>query len=277
MAIQKGLVKHSVFIHGYNSEMEIPTMVLSGSCVITLYNMINTIGIDPKFIYPASNQEELESFINDFAVIICEDFSPDINYIKSHKEYLFIGTDYLISSENFLHAVIIDDAMPYNIAEFTGITLMRNLRWEPTNKVWFLYGLATTLQKHSHMKLVARFSTEMAKWVAAGRPFRPEATVAMIWDKFCSKCSECILDEQNQNEGQCNICGCRIARESGKIRVFNKLAVATASCPMDVPRFRAMVDVTPEKIQGREKELHAMYVKEVSQWNGTLPKPCNCK
>ena len=266
-----------VFVKAYNAEIDFPTIILSGDCMMSLRNMMVVLGVDELTSLPLVNPEELTNdLVNNYTVITCEGFNPSVEYIRGNKQYLFISSEYITTSENAYYAVINDENLPYNLAEFTGISAFKNLRWSDQNKIWFLYGAPTTLNKHNHAKLITRFAGEMARWYFAGKPCRPADAVAHLFDTVCTKCSEYIVGNKPE-EGTCNICGCRIAREVGTPRWTNKLVVGTASCPMDPPKFRATRDVSVEQIKGREEELYAKYVRDASHHYGTLQMPCKCK
>ena len=70
-----------------------------------------------------------------------------------------------------------------------------------------------------------RYSGAIAKWISAGRPKRSEEEIENIYENICKPC-----EHYNAN-GSCSMCGCRITRSQRAL--FNKLAMATESCPVD--------------------------------------------
>jgi len=71
---------------------------------------------------------------------------------------------------------------------------------------------------------IVRYSRAVARWMAAGRPVRPEAEVARIYDEVCRQC------DHFTRRGSCGICGCKIKRSGSALR--NKLAMSTEHCPI---------------------------------------------
>lgn len=64
------------------------------------------------------------------------------------------------------------------------------------------------------------FSAAMARWIAAGRPMRTQEEI----DERLAICQSCPQFVDNV----CQKCGCQCIEENS---IFNKLALATESCP----------------------------------------------
>ena len=114
-------------------------------------------------------------------------------------------------------------------------------------------GIEKTFQT---LALPIRFSMEIINWIAAGRPIRDTETIKLLFDTFCVQCPE-FVRKQNDS-GYCNKCGCNINLEP---TMFNKLGMGTTSCPLDPPRWRTGIEISPESIQGRQEELFHEYLQ----------------
>lgn len=81
------------------------------------------------------------------------------------------------------------------------------------------------------MAKITRYLLELKKWIYAGRPTRTDEKIKELF-QICSsnQCGQYI--KKNEQEGNCNICGCRLTQINEH---FNKLAWATTQCPHDPP------------------------------------------
>jgi hypothetical protein len=98
------------------------------------------------------------------------------------------------------------------------------------------------------------FLQERKKWIKAGKPYRNEEKIKELFN-ICSSndCQNYILS--SNNEGNCNLCGCRLTPNK---EYFNKLAWATTNCPLESPKWGPEQDYinykTTEEIQ-EENEI----------------------
>jgi hypothetical protein len=67
---------------------------------------------------------------------------------------------------------------------------------------------------------IVKYSTAIAKWMAAGMPTREESEVNFIYDTHCAGCA--VLDS-------CPLCGCKVNKS--KIAFLNKIKMETEHCP----------------------------------------------
>lgn len=70
---------------------------------------------------------------------------------------------------------------------------------------------------------IKKWSSSITKWIKAGRPQRSDAEVTRIYNEICVPC-------QHFFQGSCELCGCRV--NLGSISAFNKIRMATESCPI---------------------------------------------
>lgn len=87
------------------------------------------------------------------------------------------------------------------------------------------------------VRRAGRLMSASARWIAAGRPVRPDEEVRRIFTTICKPCPN--YQELRPGRGICRLCGCRLNLNRG----LNKLRWATESCPARPPRFTAAVDV----------------------------------
>jgi hypothetical protein len=80
----------------------------------------------------------------------------------------------------------------------------------------------------------ASFVSAETRWIAAGRPVRSEERVAEIFS-ICQAC-ERFRPGASELEGSCAVCGCRLRSTGG---LFNKIQMATESCPLKPPKWTA--------------------------------------
>ena len=88
--------------------------------------------------------------------------------------------------------------------------------------------------KESSTGRLGRYARALKRWVGAGKPVRNDEEVARLL-AICKACD--YFDPR----GKCVLCGCYV--NVGKNAAFNKLRMATESCPADPPRWDAEVIV----------------------------------
>lgn len=93
----------------------------------------------------------------------------------------------------------------------------------------------------SLLRQAASFVSAEARWIAAGRPVRSEERVAEIF-AICQVCEHFRLGT-SELEGSCGICGCRLRSAGG---LFNKIQMATESCPLKPSKWTAEVPALSE-------------------------------
>jgi len=108
--------------------------------------------------------------------------------------------------------------------------------------------------KHTTYALAGRYAKALITWVWAGRPMRNQQGVEYIYDTFCLPCE---YFTENDKEAECAVCGCRLHRT--EIGIRNKLALATTSCPADIPKWVTGEKYDEEGMSGREEELFEEY------------------
>lgn len=86
----------------------------------------------------------------------------------------------------------------------------------------------------SLLRQAASFASAEVRWIAAGRPVRGEERVAEIF-AICQACPN-FRPGTSELEGSCSVCGCRLRSAAG---LFNKIQMATESCPLKPPRWGA--------------------------------------
>jgi len=69
-----------------------------------------------------------------------------------------------------------------------------------------------------------QYKEALVKWNKAGRPTRTDEEVQEIHDKLCTPCGW-----YDPAKKRCRGCGCKVT--TGAVAVFNKLRMATESCP----------------------------------------------
>lgn len=74
------------------------------------------------------------------------------------------------------------------------------------------------------VKRAARYSTAVARWIAAGRPTRSQDEI----DALLAICHAC--DDFDAEARACRRCGCNINSQASGLK--NKLAMATEKCPV---------------------------------------------
>jgi hypothetical protein len=73
---------------------------------------------------------------------------------------------------------------------------------------------------------IGSYATALGRWIAAGRPERPEEEVQRIFQSLCQPCE--FFDAAR---GSCRVCGCRLRQEGAALT--NKIKMATEHCPKD--------------------------------------------
>ncbi len=77
----------------------------------------------------------------------------------------------------------------------------------------------------SFTERAARYSRAVRRWIAAGRPVRPDAEVEQVFKTHCQPCGHYDAEKK-----ACVICGCRVRR--GGVALVNKIRMATEHCPI---------------------------------------------
>lgn len=97
-----------------------------------------------------------------------------------------------------------------------------------------------------------RYIEERATWKKAGKPVRSDESIEQIFTEQCVKCD--FFHKRSDTLGQCNICGCFL---KPKGLSFNKIAWATAQCPLERPKWKADVEISPKQEQELWQEQEA--------------------
>ena len=92
------------------------------------------------------------------------------------------------------------------------------------------------------MTRVGRYAAEIQTWLAAGRPVRSDERVREIYETICRPC-----EHFNQERERCKACGCKLGLS--RRALFNKLRMATTSCPLDEPKWIAEVPMADDDQQ----------------------------
>jgi hypothetical protein len=82
------------------------------------------------------------------------------------------------------------------------------------------------------LSLAQRYYQERKEWVAAGKPYRNEQEIKVIYET-CEQCPHFKELEEGQR-GKCTLCGCFLAKGGRRI---NKIAWGTTRCPDNPPRW----------------------------------------
>lgn len=90
-------------------------------------------------------------------------------------------------------------------------------------------------------KEIKQFVLEKIKWIQAGKPYRSLERIEEIFN-ICNGCTE--YKPQNEREGSCGICGCRLTRLKENL---SKNSWATTRCPLEEPKW--IEEVEPTLIQ----------------------------
>ena len=257
---------HKVFIQSYNAEVEVSAMVVSSSLmdnVTAVARLFEAIGFNSQFVFTAKDEEELEAFIPHYALIFCNNFQPSQSFIDRYPDIKFINS--FDRGGNMQEEI-------NKLADFTGISSFKNLVYDSNSQFWVNFGQASVRRQHNPIALTMQYSKEVINWIASGRPIRDEETIKLLFDTFCSRCSEFIPGDSD-TDGSCNICGCSINLEP---TMFNKLGMGTTNCPMEPPKWRTGIEVSPETIEGRQTELFAEYLQLQQEQYGPQGQPKYC-
>lgn len=101
-------------------------------------------------------------------------------------------------------------------------------------------------------KKIYNFALEQRKWQKAGRPYRTDSQILQLYS-ICSGCEHFLSSGKCEYcGGNCQICGCRISPIK---EIFNKLAWATTSCPLDDPKWKEEPEHTELNLILEQKEL----------------------
>ena len=257
-------------------EVDIPIIVISGDSLRMINDWINAIGIDPYICLTVNTEEEIEVFKTNYYVFFCNKFEPSIDYIRSNRDIVFLSTSPRFQGNdfpdrsNYRYCNVEKDDLS-ELAEFTGITAFKNLRYDADINRWIHIGQAVPTIKHNPKQLASRFTKETIKWIAAGKPYRSKANIEALY-QICRKCSE-FRKHKRGNTSSCNICGCRISSER---QFMNKLAWSTTECPAIPPRWTAETSVSEESIKGREIELYNQYISQLEALPESESFDCGC-
>jgi len=266
-----------VFIKVYESNVEVLTTIISGQNMKDIAKCYEAIGLDSKLCLTVSKEEEIEAFADNWAVFFCNKFGPSVEFIQKHSDWLFIDTNDIANTKNEvpnrMHFYSYQQIK--ELAEFTGISAFRGLVYDKKSNLFVNTGKVFVPQQRNVPEIGKRFSQEMLRWTVAGMPKREQSVVQLLWDTFCSKCSEYIPNKQKLNVGRCNLCGCGIKRDD--MGMLNKLVWGTTSCPVNPPKWTAEIAVNEERIKGREQELLQQYLEVQKQEYGLQEgKTCEC-
>jgi len=273
-----------VYIKSYDAEINVPITVVSGRDIKNIVKLYEAIGFDSKMMLTVSSEEEIETFAEHYCLFYCNKFVPSLDFEKKHKGiFKFIICDSQEGSWSMVGETL--DATSFysfnnlkenldQLAKLTGIDAFRNLVYDADKDLWVNLGKTSVRKQHSTAELGLRFSAEIAKWVAAGSPLRSPSVIKALYDTFCSKCTEFIKGKK-PDRGKCNLCGCNINLNQ---TMFNKLGMATTSCPASPPKWTTEIAVNEEAIKGREVELFDEYVRiQKEQFPNQTGESCDCK
>ena len=94
---------------------------------------------------------------------------------------------------------------------------------------------------------IANFTVSFKRWAKAGMPRRSPDWVRQIFETHCAECDR--YDPQGltflRDKGVCLECGCHVDPYSQS--TTNKLVWPTEGCPLEPPKFRAIVESEGEK------------------------------
>lgn len=100
---------------------------------------------------------------------------------------------------------------------------------------WRLKATSPAPEQQKSLSLAARtrrYAGAVRRWIAAGRPTRPQGEIDRILTECCQPCEHYRATNAAKGEGVCthSLCGCRVNRNP---RAFaNKLAMGTEACPI---------------------------------------------
>jgi hypothetical protein len=109
---------------------------------------------------------------------------------------------------------------------------------------------------------IKRYKHARSRWIAAGKPVRPPEEIQRIYDELCVVCP-------NFNKDWCRLCGCRLKRRG--IADFNKIAMATESCPDNPPKWKATHTPTEETVEKMTEEDKKIIEYEEGKPTITIP------
>jgi hypothetical protein len=250
-----------VYIKAYRQEVEVKTMVIYGSLMKmqAVAKMIQAIGMDPQKILTVNATEEIEALKEHYCVFFCNKFKPEINCL----EFSCVDVDHF--------NITLAEPTASNLANMTGISAFKNLHWSEEHQIWVHYGVASVENQHTPAELAGRFTRETIKWMFAGRPTRTQEQIDLL-HQICQRCSEFVT---GNGRDKCNLCGCNINKN---ISMFNKLAMATTSCPLDPPKWSEETAVSEEDIRGHEAKLIQAFIAyqkaEYPEQDGQI---CDCE
>lgn len=113
---------------------------------------------------------------------------------------------------------------------------------------------------------LSSYAAALARWIRAGRPIRDEDEIHRILAEHCTPCDRF-------RDGVCDACGCRV--NASPRGWTNKIAMATESCPLPVPRWAASLGegtgplrvalVTPVMLAGGVESWHIAMARELAK------------
>ena len=268
-----------VFIQAYEAEVEVPVIVVSGPDIKRVVRLFEAIGYNSNMALTVAHEEEIEMLGGQWGLFYCDKFDPREEFTNKHTDYKFIHIRSSAVSEVFWikdNFLLLNNARPSiiqtQIARFTGLNAFSGLMYDEMSQLWVNRGKASEQKDHTTQELATRFSKEMAKWVAAGRPMRSLEVIDALFDTFCIRCSDFIAGKSPER-GKCNLCGCHINTVQ---TMLNKLAMSTTSCPKEL--WTADVAVSDKAIKGRETELRQQFIQiqqaEFGPQDGSM---CDCQ
>ena len=170
------------------------------------------------------------------------------------KQYWAAVQEYY--SDRLLSISIIDANIPHSLMNFINLPhYLETLTIETLQKVHTI----------TFSERVKRFIHARAKWIKAGKPTRTLDEVRKLYDEKCSVCLQF-------NSDSCNVCGCRIKRNT---LLLNKLAWATESCALPIPEWEAQVKVSNSDLDMSEIEKMAK-AELAKQVPDALPEGGRC-
>ena len=266
-----------VFIQSYDADIDCPVMIVSGEYISSIVKLYEAIGFSGKMILTVNAEDEIEAFADKWCLFYCNKFTPSIEFIDKYQDYKFIMNDTIDSSHGknsiSFHNTLFEEHHLEALADFTGINAFKGLRWDTINQLWINVGNAAIEVQHTNKELAIRFGNELAIWIFAGRPMRSKELIKTLFKTFCKKCADFIKNKKNNQSGKCNRCGCYI---NTNVTMYNKLALATTSCPKQL--WTADIAVSEESIKGREVELFNKYVEiQKLEYPAQDGKSCDCQ
>ena len=273
-------MKYPVFIKVYGKEVDVPVIIFEGESLKRYAKIFEAIGYpgDKTFTVAPDNREEaIEALIGHYFLFYCNKWRPSNEFIDTHPEFIFVSSGHKIHCEegqkNRKYIPLDTDIAKglRELAEFTGITAIRGLVYDPEQDLFVNQGKINEEVQHTTKDLATRFAQECIKWVAAGRKLRSLEVIKELYHSCCLQCAE--YRPKKDNGGSCQLCGCNINLNK---TFMNKLAMSTTNCPASPPKWTAEVSVDVSSIQNKQAELYQQFLETQKEYGPQTGQYCNC-